>query len=56
MITNEIFLEHADHLNQLLVKEKEFLSFCQVFSIEKNLEPAGYVATYCSYRDDRGIP
>ena len=40
------FLEHADNLNQLLVKEKEFLSCCQVFSIEENLEPAGYVAVY----------
>ena len=33
-------------LNQLLVKEKEFLSCCQVFSIEENIEPAGYVAVY----------
>ena len=40
------FLEHTDNLNQLLVKEKEFLSCCQVFSIEENLEPAGYVAVY----------
>ena len=42
------FLEHADNLqlHQLLVKEKEFLSCCQVFSIEENLEPAGYVAIY----------
>ena len=35
--------DHADNLNQLLVKEREFLS---VFSIEENLEPAGYVAVY----------
>ena len=40
------FLEHADNLNPLLVKEKELLSCCQVFSIEENLEPAGYVAVY----------
>ena len=48
--------KHADNLNQMLVKEKEFLSCCQVFSIEENLEPAvmlQFITPCCSYRDDK---